>query len=135
MNLSKNNTTKMMLVHRLVAQAFLTNHNNLPCVNHIDGEKTNNRAKNLEWVTHSDNGMHAYKAGLRDKKKDKEHLDRIREKSKKSPMKKVLCVETGEIFRSIRQAAIAKKISNSCISCACSGTQKTAGGYHWMVVG
>lgn len=53
--LSKNNKKKMFYEHRLVAEAFLDNPNNLPVVNHKDGNKLNNNANNLEWVTYSEN--------------------------------------------------------------------------------
>ena len=52
-------------VHQLVAQAFIPNPNNLPLVNHKDGDKTNNNMTNLEWASYSDNNSHAYKIGLR----------------------------------------------------------------------
>ena len=47
--LSSNNKAKMYMVHRLVAIAFLPNPDNLPEVNHIDEDKTNNSVENLEW--------------------------------------------------------------------------------------
>lgn len=53
--LSKNNKKKMFYSHRLVAEAFLDNPNNLPVVNHIDGNKLNNNLNNLEWVSYTDN--------------------------------------------------------------------------------
>jgi len=49
------------LVHRLVAKAFIKNPYNLPCVNHKDGFKDNNKLPNLEWCTYSQNELHSYK--------------------------------------------------------------------------
>lgn len=46
---------RTMSVHRLVAEAFIPNPNDLPEVNHIDEDKTNNRVENLQWVSHIDN--------------------------------------------------------------------------------
>ena len=58
-NLNKNGITTHRTVHRLVAQAFIPNPNDLPFVNHIDEDKSNNCATNLEWITNSDNLRHS----------------------------------------------------------------------------
>jgi hypothetical protein len=51
-------------IHRLVAVAFVPNPENRPCVNHKDGNKHNNTAENLEWVSHSENSQHAVDNGF-----------------------------------------------------------------------
>ena len=56
--LSLNNNKKMFYGHRLVAEHFLDNPNNLSVVNHKDGNKLNNNVNNLEWVTYSENTKH-----------------------------------------------------------------------------
>lgn len=62
--ISTKDGNKTPTLHRLVAEAFVPNPSNKPQVNHIDGNKQNNCASNLEWVTQSENTIHAYKLGL-----------------------------------------------------------------------
>lgn len=63
-NLFRKSKGKPMYVHRLVALAFLPNPDNLPQVNHKDGDKLNNALTNLEWCSKSDNCRHAIDHGL-----------------------------------------------------------------------
>lgn len=78
-----NKRTKDFKVHQLVANAFIDNPNGLPQVNHIDGDKTNNDVKNLEWVTAKENTRHAYENGLLNNERP------------------ITVIETGEWFKSI----------------------------------
>ena len=60
----KNGKAYFKNIHRLLALTFIPNPENLPEVNHIDGNRSNNDLKNLEWVTTSRNQIHAYEIGL-----------------------------------------------------------------------
>lgn len=62
--LRKDGKPTSFLVHRLVAEHFVPNPDGKPEVNHIDGDKGNNRADNLEWVSRSENLSHARTSGL-----------------------------------------------------------------------
>ena len=63
-SLCKDYKVTMVYLHRLIAETFIPNPDNLPCVNHIDGNKTNNDLNNLEWCSLLDNIRHAYKNSL-----------------------------------------------------------------------
>ena len=94
----KGNQRKGLYIHRIVANAFLPNPQNLPQVNHKDGDKTNNKVDNLEWCTNSENQIHAVDTRLR---KDS---------------KMVRCIETGEEFTSILQCAKHLHVSATSVS-------------------
>ena len=73
--LTKNNKSKRVMLHRIIAEAFVPNKLNKPVVNHINGNKKDNSLINLEWCTQSENCLHAVKIGIwgaSNKKKIKE---------------------------------------------------------------
>lgn len=119
-NLSKNGKKELVLVHRIVASEFLENENNLPVINHKDGNKLNNHVDNLEWTTYQHNNIHAITAGLNKVKK---------------PVK-AIHIETGKeyIFESAREAWRVLRINYKDISNCIKGRQKTAGGYRWKLL-
>ncbi len=70
-SLTHNNKKYKRKVHRLVATAFIANPYNLPIVNHLKGNKYDNRASELEWSTHKNNSLHSFRIGLQSNKGEK----------------------------------------------------------------
>ena len=109
--LSLNGKKKRFSVHRLVATMFIPNPDNLPEVDHIDRNRSNNSVENLRWVSHRDNVLH-----------------------KEYGQRRVKCVETGQIFESILQASAETGCERGNIVDCCRGKRKTCRGFHWEYV-
>lgn len=110
-------------VHRLVAAAFIPNPDNLPQVNHIDGNKQNNNLPNLEWCTTSYNQKHSFKLGLSKNKKGSESHNA------KPIVMKTLDGRELKRFGAAVEAAKETGINVHCINKNLKGHHKTAYGY------
>lgn len=121
--------TKSYLVHRLVAELYIPNPDELPEVNHKDGNKLNNKSSNLEWCTRSQNIQHGIDNGLIPSPwKDKFGNKHIRSKT-------TLQIDiNGDIlneYGSAREASRITGINYGTISNVLIGRGNTAGGFKW----
>lgn len=121
--LSKNNIRKTKKIHRLVADAFIPNKNNLPFINHKDECKKNNHVNNLEWCNKQYNNTYGSRV----------------ERAKQKLIKTVLQYDRSGFFirewGSLTEASSTLHIHNGSISECCKGKRKTAGGYVWKYGG
>lgn len=113
--LYKNATPKQISVHRLVAETFINNPNNLPQVNHIDKNREHNYVTNLEWCTSLYNLQYS----------------NIIKNLSKTKYKKIICNTTGEIFDSIKSASEKYNLQHSNIIKCCKGERNMTGGLKW----
>lgn len=123
-NLSKDGIKETLKIHRLVAQTFIPNPDNLSDVNHKDGDKANNCVDNLEWITEQGNTLHAYENGLSTQPKG----------GKKSGARAINQYNLDNIF--IRSwdsiaDAVNEGFDYSCIIHCCKGKYKNHKGYVW----
>ena len=118
-SLCKNGTQKSYRLNRLVANTFIHNPENKPEVNHIDGNKDNNRVDNLEWVTSAENQKHKVENGL--------------VKPYRRPILQI--DDNGNVvaeYGSIKEAAETLNYSKGNICSACNGKRNgRANGYYW----
>lgn len=118
-HLSKNGIAKSVLLHRIVAEAFLENPENLPTVNHIDENKQNNNACNLEWCDMSYQNKYGNGACRRNKAKER------------AVVQLNMNGEYVQTWTSIKSAADALGLRTSSIICVCKGKRryKSTGGH------
>lgn len=132
--LYKNGKCEKFYTHRIIATMFISNPDNLAEVNHKDFDRTNNKIENIEWVSREENIQHSYNSDKQRADERRCKLSEAKKGSKHPRAKKVMCVETGQVFDTIKEASELLGISYTNISDCCRDKQKTCGGYHWRYI-
>lgn len=130
-DLYKDGKKKTERVNRLVAKAFVENPNNKDVVDHLNEDKHDNNANNLEWVTRGENVKRAWASGAMRASYGRLGKSNSNAGRKNKPFK---IVETGEIFTTLKECE--KKINgnNRHISDCLNGKQRTHRGYHFKYI-
>ncbi|MBP3931432.1 MAG: NUMOD4 motif-containing HNH endonuclease [Peptostreptococcaceae bacterium] len=143
-SLYKNGKSKGIKIHRLVAITFIPNPKNKTDINHINGIKSDNRVENLEWCTKGENLKHAYDIGLKKKPIGADNPnygikfseERIKKMTRNRAYhygenheraKKVICINTGEVFNSMIDAVNKYNLSYTTLVNCCKGRKKSCG--------
>lgn len=127
-DLYRNSERVTRRVHRIVAEAFVPNPEGKTQVNHKDGNRHNNVASNLEWVTASENSKHAWRTGL--SKPSYSMLGRTNPNAGRKG-RPIRVVETGEVFNTLKECEDAIDGNNRHINDCLKGRQRTHRGYHF----
>lgn len=129
-NLCKDGQKKMLLVHRIVAEAFIPNPQGLETINHKDEVKTNNIVSNLEWMSMKDNINY----GTHNKRVSESLLKANINNQARSKKVQMFDKSTGELLTTFPSLAEAERVTGvrQCTICLCClGKRKSSGGYVW----
>lgn len=129
--LAKDGVRKPVLIHRLVAEAFIPNPNGYPQINHKDGNPQNNHVDNLEWCTQEYNIQHFYNHIPSDWFSRRKSTDKYSIRTHIPVEQLTLDGELVKRWNNTRQLRVELKWNDWSINECCKGNRKTAYGYIW----
>ena len=120
--LGDDNNNHTVYLHRIIAEAFIPNPDNKPCIDHINTNKQDNRIENIRWVTYKENTNNELT------------IERVRNSGKKNK-KKICSIDEADnkvVYSSVIEAKIKLNVSYTAISNCLRGRSKTCNGLRWM---